>query len=72
MKNDNKNGAVAELARRKQISRDYLRAMSPTQKVAKLVELQEHYFEMLKLREQNGGRPMPERWKKWYAARHPE
>ena len=63
---------VADLKRRKKISRDYLRSLSPIEKIAKLVVLQNQYYEMLHIREQSGGRAIPEKWRKWYKARHPE
>ncbi len=60
---------IEDLNKRKQISREYLRSLSPTEKVEKLVQLQEQYYQMLLVREQNGGRPIPARWQKWYRAR---
>lgn len=61
---------VTELTRRKNISRSYLRSLSPEAKIAQLVSLQERYYEMLSIREANGGTPIPSKWKKWHAARH--
>jgi hypothetical protein len=61
--------AVQQLAQRKKVSRDYLRSLTPLEKIAKLVDLQEQYYQMLLVREQNGGRPIPEKWKKWRIAR---
>jgi hypothetical protein len=60
---------IENLAKRKKISRNYLRSLSPTEKVEKLVQLQQWYYEMLLIREQNGGRAIPEKWKKWHKAR---
>ncbi len=62
--------SVADLSRRKTISRQYLRSLSPAEKIAKLVALQEQYYQMLLLREKTGGRPIPEKWQKWFMARH--
>jgi hypothetical protein len=70
MKSNLQTEIVADLTRRKKVSREYLRSLSPSEKIAKLVELQEHYYQMLAAREQNGGRPIPERWRKWHVARH--
>lgn len=70
MKNDLQTEVIADLKRRKKISRKFLRSLSPEEKIAKLVELQERYYEMLKLREQNGGRAIPEKWRKWHTARY--
>lgn len=69
MKNSLQAEVVEDLKRRKQTSRDYLRNLSPAEKIAKLVELQERYYEMLKIREQTGGRKIPEKWRKWHKAR---
>jgi hypothetical protein len=64
------NSQIADLTKRKSISRSYLRSLSPEEKIAHLMVLQEQYYEMLTVREANGGRPIPEKWRKWYAARH--
>ena len=61
---------IAELTRRKNISRSYLRSRPPEEKIAQLINLQERYYEMLAAREANGGRPIPIKWRKWHAARH--
>lgn len=70
MKNDLQTEVIEDLKRRKKRSREFLRNLSPAEKIAKLVELQERYYEMLKMREENGGRAIPERWRKWHAARY--
>ena len=49
---------------------NYLRSLSPAEKIAKLIQLQDQYYQMLKIREENSGRPIPERWQKWYQARY--
>lgn len=61
---------IADLDKRKNISRSYLRSLSPEAKIAHLINLQERYYEMLSVREANGGKPVPTKWKKWNAARH--
>lgn len=70
MKNDSQTEVIKNLTDRKKISRQYLRSLSPTEKIEKLVQLQEQHYQMLFIREQNGGRPIPERWRKWYQARY--
>ncbi len=70
MKNRLQTEIIEDLTQRKKRSREFLRSLSPEEKIAKLVELQEKYYEMLKVREQNGGRKIPERWRKWHAARY--
>lgn len=66
---DNQSEVIKDLTKRKKVSRDYLRSLSPIEKIEKLVQLQEQYYQMLVIREQNGGRPIPEKWRKWYRAR---
>lgn len=72
MKNneDLQTATIEDLTKRKEKSRAYLRSLSPAEKIAKLVQLQEQYYQMLKIREDNGGRQIPERWKKWHKARY--
>ena len=70
MRNDLQTEVVEDLKRRKKTSREFLRNLTPTEKIAKLVDLQEHYYAMLKIREQNGGREIPEKWRKWRTARN--
>lgn len=70
MNNDLQTEVINDLNRRKKRSRQFLRSLSPSEKIAKLVELQEQYYAMLKAREQNGGREIPERWRKWHTARY--
>ncbi len=70
MKNDLQTEIIADLKKRKKRSREFLRSLSPAEKIVKLAELQEQYYQMLKAREENGGRTIPERWRKWYKARY--
>ncbi|MGI8669117.1 MAG: hypothetical protein ACR2J3_04615 [Aridibacter sp.] len=73
MKNKNEDiqsAIIEDLTNRKKKSREYLRSLSPAEKIAKLVQLQEQYYQILKIREENGGRPIPEKWRKWYKARY--
>lgn len=61
---------IFNLMQRKKYSPEYWNSLSPTEKIAKLVQLQEHYYRILKKGEENGGRPIPEKWRKWYKARY--
>lgn len=61
---------IKDLTRRKEKSRAYLRSLSPEEKIKKLITLQEQYYQILKIREENAGRPIPEKWQKWYKARY--
>ncbi|HSK71461.1 MAG TPA: hypothetical protein VK892_07190 [Pyrinomonadaceae bacterium] len=70
-KQDNlESETIAGLERRKKISREYLRSLSPSEKIAQLMVLQERCYKMLAAREKSGGRPIPERWRKWHKARY--
>ena len=61
---------IDDLKRRKRVSRKYLSSLPLSEKIARLVELQERYYALLAARESNGGRPIPKKWQKWHAARH--
>lgn len=60
---------VFNLVQRKKTQREKMQLLSTTERITKLVELQEKYYYFLIACEQNGGRPIPEKWKKWYRAR---
>ena len=70
MNNKLQDEIIEDLNTRKKVSRNYLRSLSPLEKIEKLVQLQEQYYQMLLIREQNGGRPIPEKWRKWHKARY--
>lgn len=72
MKSRLQNEVIENLNKRKKTSREYLRSLSPLEKIEKLVQLQEQYYQFLLIREQNGGKPIPEKWRKWYKARFGE
>lgn len=57
--------AIEDLKRRKRNFRAFTRNMSPTEKICQLELLQKRYYELLKAREENGGRKIPEKWQKW-------
>lgn len=61
---------IKDLEQRKKHSREFLRNLSPSEKIAKLVDLQEQYYQMLEIRAQNNGREIPEKWRKWHKARY--
>ena len=69
MKNKISAEVIKDLTERKNRSREYLRSLSPLEKVEKLVELQERQYQLLEIREAAGGRPIPEKWRKWRKAR---
>lgn len=70
MKNDLQTKVLDDLKQRKKTSREFLRSLSPSEKISKLVDLQEQYYKMLEIREQNGGRKIPDKWRKWHKARN--
>jgi phosphopantetheine adenylyltransferase len=70
MKNNLQAEIIEDLTERKKRSREFMRSLSPEEKIARLVELQERYYKMLEIREQNGGSPIPGRWRKWHKARY--
>ena len=70
MNNKLQDEVIEDLNRRKKVSRNYLRSLSPLEKIEKLVQLQEQYYQMLLIREKNGGRSIPEKWRKWHKARY--
>lgn len=70
MNTDFENEAIEDLNRRKKKFRAFTRNMSPTEKIIQLELLQKRYYKLLKAREENGGRKIPEKWRKWRAARN--
>ena len=60
--------AIEDLKRRKGNFRAFSRNLSPTEKIRQLELLQRRYYELLKAREENGGRKIPEKWRKWREA----
>ena len=57
-----------DLKQRKTNLRNYLRSLSPTEKIVQLELLQKRYYALLRTREANGGRKVPEKWQKWNEA----
>lgn len=69
MSTDSKiSGPILELRRRKGNFRNYVRNLSPTEKILELEALQERCYEIMEIREQNGGLPIPDQWKRWRQA----
>lgn len=59
---------IGDLRRRKANFRNYVRDLSPTQKILELEALQERFYELMKVREENGGLPVPDGWRRWHKA----
>lgn len=70
MNTDFEKAAVEDLKRRKENFRQYTRNLSPTEKIRQLELLQWRYYNLLKAREENGGREIPEKWRKWREAQN--
>ena len=60
--------AIEDLKRRRGNFRAFSRNLSPTEKIRQLELLQRRHYELLKAREENGGREVPEKWRKWHDA----
>jgi hypothetical protein len=62
--------AIEDLQRRKENFRAFTHNLSPTEKIRQLELLQRRHYELLKAREENGGRKIPEKWRKWREAQN--
>jgi len=62
--------AIEDLQRRKENFRAFTRNLSPTEKIRQLELLQKRHYELLKAREENGGRKIPDKWRKWRDAQN--
>lgn len=56
------------LAEQKRKYRMYARSLPLRDRLRHLEELQEQSYEILRIREGNGGSPIPSAWKRWAAA----
>ena len=70
MTTNSEKEAIEDLNRRKSNFRRFTRNLSPTEKVRQLELLQRRHYELLKAREENGGRKIPEKWRKWRDAQN--
>ena len=70
MTTNSEKEAIEDLNRRKSKFRLFTRNLSPTEKVRQLELLQRRHYELLKAREENGGRKIPEKWRKWRDAQN--
>ena len=59
---------IDELRRKKAGLRQYTRGLSPTEKIRQTELLQKRYYALLEAREANGGRPVPDVWRRWKQA----
>lgn len=58
----------ALLAEQKKKYRAHVRNLPLSERLRQLEELQEQSYEILRIREVNGGRPIPEGWRRWARA----
>ncbi len=70
MNADFEKEAIEDLEQRKENFRQFTRNLSPTEKIRQLELLQRRHYELLKAREENGGREIPEKWRKWRDAQN--
>jgi hypothetical protein len=59
------NKSIEQLKKQKRIFRNYMKHLSVAEKINHLTNLQWQYYELLEIREKNGGRPIPEKWQRW-------
>jgi hypothetical protein len=62
------SNSKALLAEQKQRYRAYARNMPLSDRLRQLETLQEQSYEILRIREANGGKPVPEDWQRWARA----
>ncbi len=65
---DSEREVIKDLNRRKGNFPRFTRNLSPTEKIRQLKLLQKRHYQLLKAREENGGRGIPEKWRKWHDA----
>jgi hypothetical protein len=59
---------VAVLVEQKRKYREHMRDMSLDERLRQLEALQEQTYELLRVRETNGGIPVPKGWQRWARA----
>ncbi len=62
------SNSKALLVEQKKKYRAYARSMPLSDRLRALETLQEQSYEILRIREANGGRPIPEGWRRWMMA----
>ncbi len=62
--------AIEDLQLRKENLRRFTRNLLPTEKIRQIELLQKRHYELLKAREENGGRKIPDKWRKWRDAQN--
>jgi len=56
------------LVEQKRKYREHIRNMSLSDRLRQLEALQEQTYEILRIREANGGKPIPDGWQRWARA----
>lgn len=57
-----------KLISRKEKYRAYVRNLPLSERLRQLESLQEQSYEILRIREANGGKPIPKAWRRWAQA----
>ena len=68
--NSKANPSLRLLLEQKQRFRNYARNMPLRDRLRQLETLQEQSYEILRIREANGGKPIPPAWQIWAKAQH--
>lgn len=69
MNSDTKpNSSLIRLIEQKRKYREHVRNMSVSDRLRRLEALQEQTYEILRIREENGGKPIPKDWQRWQSA----
>ena len=63
-----RSNSKVSLAEQKRKYRNFTRSLPLRDRLRQLEELQEQSYEILRIREINGGKPIPAAWKRWAAA----
>ena len=66
--NSEANSGLALFLEQKQKYRTHARNMSLSDRLRQLEALQEQSYEILRIREANGGKPVPAEWRRWAEA----
>ena len=63
--NSESNPGLASFLEQKRTYRDFVKNMSLSDRLRQLEALLEQTYEILRVREANGGRPVPAGWRRW-------
>ena len=66
--NSRADASIGMLVDQKRVYREHVRSLSLGDRLRRLEALQEQTYEILRIREANGGSPIPVGWKRWAKA----